>query len=224
MTCLTLTPDSVAEAVAEQANLVVAHHPLPFRPLKRLTPESVEGRLLLELIEARIAVCSPHTAFDSTARGINQRLAEGLGLESVAPLVPSADEPSIGTGRFGQLAKPLLLADFAERVGHFLAIKATQFIGPRHRTVSLVAVGCGSAGSLLDAARERGCDCLVTGEARFHSCLEAEATGIALVLAGHYATERFAVEALAKVLSDQFSATTVWASHRERDPAEWMTR
>lgn len=224
MTCLTLTPESVAEAVAEQANLVVAHHPLPFRPLKRLTPESVEGRLLLELIEARIAVYSPHTAFDSTVRGINQRLAEGLGLEAIGPLVESANDPAIGTGRLGRLAKPMLLADFAERVGEFLAIKPIQFVGPRHRTVSVVAVVCGSAGSLLGAARDRGCDCFVTGEARFHTCLEAEATGVALVLAGHYATERFAVEALAEVLGEQFPGTTVWASCRERDPAEWTTR
>jgi dinuclear metal center YbgI/SA1388 family protein len=224
MTCLTLTPDSVTEAVAEQASLVVAHHPLPFRPLKRLTADSAEGRLLLDLIEARIAVYSPHTAFDSTGRGINQRLAEGLGLESIAPLVASADEPAIGAGRFGRLTKSMSLADFAEQIGQFLAIKQVQFVGPGDRPIGIVAVGCGSAGSLLGAARERGCDCFVTGEARFHTCLEAEANGIALVLAGHYATERFAVEALAEVLSEQFPGATAWASRRERDPAEWMTR
>ena len=59
MTCLTLTPDTAAEAVQEKADLVVAHHPLPFRSLKRLTTETTPGRLLLDLIAAQIAVYSP---------------------------------------------------------------------------------------------------------------------------------------------------------------------
>src|SRR4029077_979302 len=96
MTCLTLTPASVAEAVAERSELVVVHHPLPFRPLRRLTSDSVEGRLLLKLIEARIAVYSPHTAFDPAGRGINQRLAEGLRLTAIEPLFADGDEPAIG--------------------------------------------------------------------------------------------------------------------------------
>src|SRR5688572_13285580 len=88
MTCLTITPISAQEAIDEQADVIVTHHPLPFRPLKRLTTDSVPGRLLWELIRAGIAIHSPHTAFDSAAAGINQRLAAGLGLTDIQPLVP----------------------------------------------------------------------------------------------------------------------------------------
>jgi dinuclear metal center YbgI/SA1388 family protein len=104
MTCLTLTADSAAEAVENQADLVVTHHPLPFRPLQRITSENPTGRLLLDLMEARIAVYSPHTAFDSAAGGINQRLSEMLGLENIVPLTPleETSEP-LGAGRRGQL-------------------------------------------------------------------------------------------------------------------------
>jgi dinuclear metal center YbgI/SA1388 family protein len=222
MTCLTLTADSIAEAVAERADLVVTHHPLPFRPLKRLTTESVEGRLLLALIEARVAVYSPHTAFDSTGRGTNERLAAGIGLQDVAPLTPGADDPAIGNGRWGQLAQRLRLSVLAERVARFLEIDSLQFVGPVDREVKRIAVGCGTAGDLLTAARDLGCDCFVTGEARFHTCLEAEASGIALILAGHFASERFAVEALAEMLAAQFPAATVWTSRRETDPVRWF--
>src|SRR6185295_8040165 len=104
MTCLTITPASCAEAVSKQANLIVTHHPLPFQPLRRLTTESTPGRLLLTLIEAGIAVYSPHTAFDSAAEGINQQLAEGIGLTEIRPLVPSPPDATInlGSGRFGK--------------------------------------------------------------------------------------------------------------------------
>ena len=69
MTCLTITPDSVSEAVDKNADLIVAHHPLPFKPLKKITGDSVPGQLLLRLIENKIAVFSHHTAFDSAATG-----------------------------------------------------------------------------------------------------------------------------------------------------------
>src|SRR5262245_9834421 len=71
MTCLTVTPDSAAEAIAEQAQLIVTHHPILFRPVQRLTADDPQGRMLLALIRAGSAVYSPHTAFDNTAGGIN---------------------------------------------------------------------------------------------------------------------------------------------------------
>jgi dinuclear metal center YbgI/SA1388 family protein len=223
MTCLTLTDQSVGEATAERAGLVVTHHPLPFRPLKRLTTETPEGRLLLALVEARVAVYSPHTAFDSTARGINERLAAGIGLIGIAPLVAAGEDAAVGTGRCGHFATPLAMSKLAERVGRFLAIESVQVVGSPDREISRLAVGCGSAGELLAAARETGCECFVTGEARFHTCLEAEATGMAMILAGHFASERFAVVALAEVLAEQFPNAHVWASRQERDPLNWIS-
>jgi putative NIF3 family GTP cyclohydrolase 1 type 2 len=86
MTCLTVTPEIAAEAVAEKANLIVTHHPILFRGVKRLTGETSEGRMLLELVRANVAVYSPHTAFDNTAGGINDILAARLGLADVVPL------------------------------------------------------------------------------------------------------------------------------------------
>ncbi len=86
MTCLTVTPESADEAVAEKADLIVAHHPILFRGLKRLTGDTAEGEMLLELVRANVAVCSPHTAFDNTTGGINEILANRLGLTNLVPL------------------------------------------------------------------------------------------------------------------------------------------
>lgn len=223
MTCLTITPDSAREAIAEEADLIVTHHPLPFRPLKRLTTDSVPGRLLLELIAGGVAVHSPHTAFDSAAAGINQRLAAGLELLDIQPLVPRiADEAGLGSGRFGRLPQPLPLSAVASSVCQFLKIPGLKQVGQEDMPIERVAVACGSAGSFLDAARQAGCQLLVTGETSFHTCLEAEAEGIALLLPGHYASERFGVEALAEVLAQQFPSLTVWASRTEHDPLRWV--
>ncbi len=86
MTCLTVTPESAAEAVESGAQLIVTHHPVLFRAVKRLTTATPEGRMLLALIRAGVAVHSPHTAFDNTHDGINDSLARKLGLQDVTPL------------------------------------------------------------------------------------------------------------------------------------------
>ncbi|MBN1909367.1 MAG: Nif3-like dinuclear metal center hexameric protein [Pirellulales bacterium] len=219
MTCLTVTPPTAAEAIARETDLIVTHHPMPFHSLKRVTDESPTGRLLLDLIAAGVAVYSPHTAFDSAQRGINQRLAEGLGLRGISPLVAGPDGG--GAGRVGWLDDELTLAQLIDRVKGFLGLQSLQRVGPADRTVRTVAVTCGAAGEFLPAAHEAGCDTMVLGEARFHTCLEAEALGLALVLPGHFATERFAVEALVDTLSQQFPGLDVWASREERDPLCW---
>jgi dinuclear metal center YbgI/SA1388 family protein len=222
MTCLTVTPASAQEAVGENADLIVTHHPLPFHPLKRLTTDSTPGRLLLQLIGAGVAVFSPHTAFDSAAAGINQQLAEGLGLIHVAPLVVKTDEaPVLGAGRFGSLPQPATLPELAARLKAFLQLPGLHVVGDAAQPRRRLAVACGAAGEFLEPARRAGCDTLVTGETNFHTCLEAEAQGIALLLPGHFASERFAVETLAGRLAAQFPELTVWASRQERDPLRW---
>jgi dinuclear metal center YbgI/SA1388 family protein len=225
MTCLTITPASAAEAVARQADVIVTHHPLPFRPLKRLTTDTLPGRLLWQLVGAGVAIYSPHTAFDSAAAGINQQLAVGLGLTKIAPLlVRVADPDGLGSGRMGVLPMPGSLAEVAQRVCRFLDVDGVQVVGDPGQRVQRVAVACGSAGTFLGPARQAGCDVLVTGETNFHTCLEAEADGVGLVLPGHFASERFALLTLAERIAEEFESLEVWASAGERDPVRYVGR
>jgi dinuclear metal center YbgI/SA1388 family protein len=224
MTCLTITPATAAEAIAERADLIVSHHPLPFAALKKLTTDSHDGRLLWQLARAGVSIFSPHTAFDSAADGINQRLAVGIGLVDIAPLVPAAEiggAPHLGAGRCGRLERPESLATVVDRVKQFLKIERVQIVGAASTRVTKVGIACGSGAELMPDAIRQACDCFLTGEARFHAALAAEAAGVSMILAGHYATERFAVERLAEILAQEFSTARVWASEQESDPLAW---
>ena len=230
LTCLTLTEDVADEAAERGAGLVVAHHPVLFRPVSTITSETPGGRALLRLIEAKISVYSPHTAFDSAIDGINARLAAALGLNDVKPLRPIpapggslGEDAPIGSGRYGRLESPVSLDGLLATVKQALGVHSLQYVGDDKRNVELVAVACGSAAEFIPDAERLGCDALLTGEARFHACLEARSAGLGLILAGHYATERPAVEQLAGELAARFADATIWASEVECDPVRWST-
>jgi len=115
MTCLTLTPDVAQEAVEKKIEMIVAHHPIIFRPRQQITNDTTEGALLLQLIQANIAVYSPHTAYDSAKQGVNAQLAELFELQNVEPIRPIAQEfmkrfptlDGLGSGRIGDLPEPI---------------------------------------------------------------------------------------------------------------------
>lgn len=224
MTCLTLTPDVAEEAVDDKAQLIVCHHPILFRAVKRLTSDTDEGRMLLQLMESRIAVYSPHTAFDSAAEGINASIAAGLKLEEVRPLRPHAIDPegAVGGGRCGRLAMPIALRELIARAKKLLSAPAAKVVGDLNYPVQSVAIACGSGAEFLPDAVRAGCDVLITGEARFHACLEARSGPTALVLLGHYATERPGVERLAIQIAEKFAKITCWPSRKETDPVRWV--
>jgi dinuclear metal center YbgI/SA1388 family protein len=195
-----------------------------FRPIQQITTETIEGNLLLELIAAGIAVHSPHTGYDSAIGGINRQLADLLELRDVGVLRPATSESTSGEaggGRYGSLKDAMSLGQFIEVVRRCLGAQGMQYVGDANTTIRKVAIACGSAAEFLPDARRHGCNVLLTGEARFHSCLEARSLDIALVLAGHYATERPGVERLAEILSKAFPQLKVWASRRESDPLQW---
>ena len=223
MTCLTITPNVVQEAIEQQASLIVAHHPLPFKSLQKITTDSIPGQMLLNLIQGGVAIYSAHTAFDSAVEGINQMWAQELKLEAIEPLVVSTETSSDsavadGSGRVGRLAQSTSLGELVRLAASVVGATVPRRVGNDDQKVTKVALACGSGGSFLAAAKRRGCDAMITGEATFHTCLEAEAFGIGLGLLGHYWSERFAMERMAERLAGEFPKIEVWASRSEFNP------
>ncbi|MCC6511686.1 MAG: Nif3-like dinuclear metal center hexameric protein [Pirellulaceae bacterium] len=217
MTCLTLTPESVQEAIQQRASLVISHHPLPFKPLAKITSESYTGHLIWQLASHRIGIYSPHTAWDSAPDGINAQLARKLSLIDIEPLIPNAAQPQLGAGRFGRLTRASDIPTLARKLS-----STVPHCRPRavmtDRPIGRVALGCGSGGTFVSVAAQQGCDLLVTGEATFHTCLEAQSLGMGLLLIGHFASEKFAMDQMATRLANAFPQLTVWGSLTESDP------
>ena len=248
LTCLTITPKVVSEAANWGANLIVSHHPFPFLQSKRWTSDSPDGRLLLSLIVHGIAVYSPHTAHDSALWGINEQLAQFLNLENIEPLCPAPFNEIVaennmldgletinesirqrlgkplGTGRIGQFNHDISLADFTKKVHEILKCSVIQVVGDDLKKIRTVAIGCGAAESFLEGAAAKGADVLLVGEAKVHTWLKADADSVALVMPGHYHSERFAMETMATRIARYFPQLDVRPSQLEKDPVHYSIR
>ena len=184
----------VTEAVAEEAaewgaELIVAHHPVIFHPVKRLTDETPTGRTLLALAERGVAAICAHTNLDAAQGGVNVCLAQALGLTELEQLCQDGVDRNgqpYGVGRVG--------------LCHAAGVRFADGGKPVRR----VAVGGGSCGSMLSDALAAGCDTFVTADVKYDQFLEAKALGISLMDAGHYATENVVCPKLVQYLSLKF--------------------
>ncbi|WP_305042095.1 Nif3-like dinuclear metal center hexameric protein [Geoalkalibacter sp.] len=317
----------VEQAVAAEAQLLVSHHPLIFRPLKALTSADDSGRALLRAARAGVAVICAHTNLDRARGGLNDWLAQVLGLGQVKVLQAGAGElfklvvfvprgyedavaaalfeggaghigdydqcafhgagsgtfrpgsqtdpfigraggaretvgevrletvvprehlnralqrmlkahpyeevaydllalhnrrADMGLGRLGRLAAPLSLDAFALQVKAALGCASLRLVGDGAQVLSKVAVCGGSGASLIGEALRQGADVLVTGDVKYHEAQQALSQGLALVDAGHFATERLMVPRLADFLRQGLAAqgwtTEVREAQGERDP------
>jgi len=224
MTCLTLTPNVAQEAIDQQVDLIISHHPIMFRPIQSITDGNSEGKMLLDLIENKVAVFSPHTRYDSARAGINQQLAVDLGLQEIQPIRllenQSEGDEVLGSGRYGRLESAYAFDDFCQLVKQKLNVSQLITTSPQNRSIQTVGVACGSAAEFLSDAAKQGCDAFITGEGRFHTAFEAQVLNVGLILMGHYQTERPAMESLVGLLEKEFADVKFRASQDEADPFE----
>ncbi len=197
---LDISNDVVAYAESIGAELIVSHHPIIFRPVRSIPFHTPLNRLM----QAGISAISAHTNFDIAPGGVNDALAERLGLQNVTPVFQVSEKPVNGAmtknyiGRTGYLPSGMTPAAFAAHVGMSLRGRSAMQFVDGGRPIHKVAVGGGACGEFIFECPENDIDAFVTGECKHHEMIFAKDNGITLVPAGHYATENVALEALAE--------------------------
>ena len=220
LVALDVTLEVVEEARDMGAELIVAHHPVIFDPVRSVTDETLTGRVLLELVENKIAAICAHTNLDAAHGGVNGCLARALELTEIGQLrqagVDERGRP-YGIGRTGTAHRPgLSAAQYAAFVKEKLGSACVRFVDGG-RTVEKVAVGGGACGSMLEDALAQGCDTFVTADLKYNQFLDARALGLNLLDAGHFPTENVVCAPLAQRLAREFPQAEVMVSqvHRE---------
>lgn len=182
---LDITMDVVEEAIERGCQLIVAHHPVIFTSISRVTADTVTGRVLIRMIRNNISGICMHTNMDCAEAGVNDLLAASLGLTDVVNM-EAGDNKMLG--RVGNLPQPMTLEAFAQHVKASLGAGGVR-VADGGRMVSRVAVGGGACGKLMDFAVAKGADTFVIGDSSYDLMQRAHDIGLSLVDAGHFPTE-----------------------------------
>ena len=198
--CLDVTEEVLAEAVELGANLVVAHHPLLFRGLKRLSETTQVERCVRFAVKHDITIYAAHTNLDNVQGGVNATISDKLGLTDTAFLRPMPSGAG-GSGMIGSLAKPESAEDVLRRIKAEFGVECLMHNALLTRPIRRVAVCGGSGAFLLGDAIAAGADLFLTGEMGYHEYFGHEGL-IQIAVIGHYQSEKFTMNLFKNILGD----------------------
>ena len=197
------TPELIDEAVRTGCDMVVTHHPLIFRGLKRISSGDPVSDAVVKAVKADIAVYAAHTTADKVIAGVSGAMARRLGLQEISLM---EDEGGFGMGAVGMLPEPMSGEDFAAFVKERFGLRVLRASKPAAR-VEKVAVCGGSGASEIDAARATGAQAYISGDISYHHFFTEE--GFMVMDIGHFESERDIVEILCKVIREKFPTFAV---------------
>ena len=215
LTTLDITESVIEEAIALGCNLIVAHHPILFKGLKRISYNSYIERCVIMAIKHDITIYAAHTNADSAYMGLNYWLGQKMGLRSIETLSPTNGNSQEGLGIIGRLPEDLDFERFLEHTARIFKTKQLRHNGGIKDKIKTVAI-CGGAGAFLwERARDLDADVLITGEAKYNDYFDAE--GISLITVGHYESELPVAELFQHIIAD-CTSTPVHITQTEHNP------
>jgi len=233
------TIEVVEEAKAYGAQLIVAHHPIIFRPLKNLRADNASAQVPLRLLQHQIGYYAAHTNLDKSIFSSSRALGEVLGLKEMKILEESADDiiPLLkgekpGYGVSGYLPNPEKLGDVWKRFLSGLTqpgvyaqaydLTGVRLAGSEEQVVRKVAIVNGSGARFVPKALFKGADLLITGDVDHHAALDALAGGMAVGDLGHFLSEAPMLQAMYQYLSTDKSLQGIEIKVSSINRSPWL--
>ena len=215
------TEDVIQEALDSNCQLVVSHHPIIFRGMKRFNNDGYVQRTVEKAIKGDIAVLAVHTNLDNASLGVNRMISDKIGLKKNRILKPKTEGEDVGAGMIGELDTEVTEQQFLDQIKKVFnarVVRHTEFLG---RTVKKIAV-CGGAGSfLLEDAKRLGADAYLSGDFKYHEFFDAD--GQILILdPGHFESEQFTVQLFKQIISEKFPNIALQFSEVGTNPIRYF--
>ncbi len=221
MAALDARPATIEEAIQSEVDTLMVHHPPLFSAIKQFDLEEPIHEMYAQIIKHDLNIYAMHTNVDRAEGGMNDWLANQLGLESVHPTGVEEGVPT-SIARIGQLPKPLNHDQLINYLKKQLKLDHLTLIQKNEKSVyqKIMIVG-GAGSSLIDEVREVEPDCYITGDLTFHDAQEFYEYDLTVIDAGHY-IEHIFNEEIATLVNDWATTNNypieVIASKASTDP------
>jgi dinuclear metal center YbgI/SA1388 family protein len=207
--CLDAIEEVIDEAIELGCNLVIAHHPIIFRGIKKLNGYSYIERVVIKAIKNDIAIFAIHTNLDNVVvSGVNTKIAEKLNLQDTAILSPKTDTffngLEVGSGMIGSLKEPMKPLSFLSYLKEKMELSIIKHTELCKQDIHKVAI-CGGSGSfLLIEAKNQKADIFITADFKYHEYFDADKE-IIIADIGHFESEKYTIELLYNLIINNFS-------------------
>ena len=209
------TPELVDEAAAGGFDLIVTHHPLIFKGIRRISADDPVGCAVMKAIRAGIAVYATHTASDKVLEGVSGIFAGKMGLQDVRILEPDGDGEH-GLGVIGNLPEPLSVEKIRGLLKKQCGVRAIRASRPLRTPIRTVALCGGSGGSLIETARRAGAQLYISADISYHNFFTPE--GFMLMDIGHFESEIGITDILFTLIKKKFPTFAVRISEKLNNP------
>lgn len=211
---LDVLKETVDEAKEFGADMIISHHPILFKGIQNIDYSTQDGYIVSELIKNDIALYCAHTSMDCAKGGINDILANKLGIKNPEVIEKNENFEGCGLGRIGKISREMTLKEYAEFVKEKLNTPFVRVCGDFDKKISTVAVGGGACDDLIPDVIKFGADVLVTADMKYHISQGAVCDGIAIIDAGHYPTEVFVTEIFEEIIKGM-GLEIIKSSHKD---------
>ena len=220
---LDCTEDVVEEAISQDCQFIIAHHPIIFNGLRKINGSNYVERTVIKAIKNNIAVYAIHTNLDNILDGVSAKIAEKLGLEKVKILSPNSDfsEKEVGYGLIGNLKSPMQSKQFLKTLKSRMKTDCIRHTELVKKEVKRIAV-CGGSGSfLLQKAKESDADVFISSDFKYHDFFDSE-NDIIIADIGHYESEQFTKDLIYDLLVKNFTKFAVRLSKVNTNPIKYL--
>ncbi|MEG0962844.1 MAG: Nif3-like dinuclear metal center hexameric protein [Lachnospiraceae bacterium] len=195
---------AIQQAVEVKADMLLTHHPMIFRGLKKVTAQDFIGRRVIQLIQNDIAYYAMHTNFD--VKGMAELAAKRMQLLHCQVLERTGEdlEGMVGIGRIGELPNEITLESCAYQVKQVFNIEKVKVFGSLDKKIKRAAICPGSGKSVIAQAIQKGAQVLITGDIDHHDGIDAIAQGLEIIDAGHYGLEKIFIPYMKEYLEQHF--------------------
>jgi len=227
---------TIEESHNKNADMLISHHPLLFRPLTAIHFHTPIGSIIQRAVQYQMAVFAAHTNLDKTEGGLNDLFARRIGLQNLKVLQISGVSGNTGQtvnqlldlecvqgiGRVGDLKQAIELQNLAANIKKDLNLQKVKFAGKPDLVITKAAVCTGSGSDLLKSFYASGAQAYISGDLKYHDARDIEAAGLGIIDIGHFASEHIVVAELVKRLRTIFAErqleVDVFACEIEEDP------
>lgn len=216
--CLDVTNKVIEEAINNNIDLIISHHPIIFSKINKINDDTILGEKIIKLIKNNINVYSAHTNLDSQLDGLNKLILDNFNVSEYEFLYDTSNDTyKKGLGLIAETNITYEFYEFIDILKNSLQLKNLRYIG-QPKDIKKIAICTGSGSEFWTIAQSKKADVYITGDLKYHTAVDVMEKNFLIIDAGHYNTEIIVINYIYDILNSFNLDIDIIKTNKSEDP------